>query len=87
MDPAKYDIYIHRLVAETIYGLRGTQKRALLDFIDEVKADPFCVADFKKNLGSSEIEVKVAGAYSLYFFADHAAKEVKIIDCLRSDPA
>ena len=42
--------------------------------------------EYPKKLGARDIEVKVAGSYSLYFFADHAAKEVKIVDCLRSDP-
>ena len=67
MDPIKYHVYIHREVAEKIYGLRGLPKRKLLDLVDELQKDPFCVGDFKKKLGARDLEVKV-------------------IDCLRSDP-
>lgn len=82
-----YQVYLHRCVAEGTQSLRGSQKRAVLDFLDQLQADPFIQGDFKKYLGTRDLEVKVIGRHAVYFYADHAVKEVKIVELLRSDLA
>lgn len=85
MSSYRYQIYLHRYAAEDVQTLRGSQKRAMLDFLNQLQENPFIRGDFKKCLGVRDLEVKVIGRHAVYFYADHAAKEVKVVELLRSD--
>lgn len=87
MSGLRYEIYLHNTVSEQVRSIRGIPKRTILDFLDCLQSDPFLLGDFTKHLSPRDLEVKVIGQYSLYYYADHAAKEIKVIELLRSDQA
>lgn len=85
MPEIRYQIYLHKKVADSLRSIRGNQKRAVEDFLDGLYKDPFIHGDFVKHLATRDLEVKVIGRYSIYYYADHAAKEIKVVELLRSD--
>jgi len=41
--------------------------------------------DLQKEKEGRILEVKVFGKYSIYYWSDHAVKEVKVVEILKSD--
>ncbi len=81
----KYHVFVHLLVSKNIQDVRGKGKREILDFLDHFQNDPFQTGDFTIQIADREVEVKVFGKYSIYYWADHAVKEIKVIEILQSD--
>lgn len=84
MPTSGYHVYLHSSVASELQLLRKARKREILN-IDQLEADPFIIGDFKKPLRIRELEVKVIGRYAVYYYADHATKEVKVVELLQFD--
>lgn len=85
MPDFRYQIYLHEKVADDLRPVLGKQREAVEDFLDLLHGDPFIQGDFVKHLSTRDLEVKVLRRYSIYFYADHAVKEIIIIELLRSD--
>jgi len=69
---------------DTLKRSRGTHRRKLLAFIESLATNPFQVGEYQRTRGSREVEVKVLGKYAVYYWADHAVQEIKVIDIIRS---
>jgi hypothetical protein len=78
---APYRVFI---AAEVVSGLRSqhaTSRQVLTRFFDELAANPFYPGDFIEydQFGRS-IQVAIIGRFAICYWADHAVKEVKVVD-------
>ncbi len=65
----------------------GARERCrILSFLDALAVNPFAEGDFQQKDGVARIvQVKIIGSYALTFWADHAAREVKVTEIVRAD--
>lgn len=80
-----YDLYVSIETVDGLRQIRGKRKKEIVNFLSSLKSNPFLQGDFKKNTAIQTLEVKVFGKYSVYYWSDHAVKEVKVVELLISD--
>ena len=80
-----YRVFVSLEIAEAVRLIRGVRRHQIFEFLTSLQSDPFQVGDFQKQQSVRTVEVKVFGQYSIYYWPDHAVKEVKVVDLVRSD--
>jgi hypothetical protein len=77
---APYKVFLANEIVAQLRVCKRDERQLITRLFDELADDPFRVGDFieRDNLGR-EIQVMIVGRYALYFWSDHAVKEVKII--------
>ena len=80
-----YHPFVGLEILDKIRSIRGPRRKEISEFLRSLKLDPFQKGDFQKVVRGREAEVKVFGKYSVYYWADHPVREVKIIELLKSD--
>ena len=75
-----YAVFVHEDVLTLLMRARG-RCALILNFIEQIAADPYLAGDFKDSddIGRP-LEVKLVGSYAITYWADHAVKEIKIIN-------
>jgi len=65
----------------------GRRERAqILRFLDDLAADPFQEGDFQDRDDDGRIvQIKIIARFALTFWADHAAKEVRVTQVTEAD--
>jgi mRNA-degrading endonuclease RelE of RelBE toxin-antitoxin system len=76
-----YTVYVEASVAEFLPRLKYAERERLLRFLQKLRADPFLAGDYIEHddIGRP-LQVFVIGRHAVVFWADHAVKEVKILD-------
>lgn len=83
-----YEIFLRSEAIDSLRGIRQTSRRQVAAFIDSLALDPFSEGDFTvKDASDRGIHIKVIGQYAVTFWADHPAKEIRIIDIRSADRA
>lgn len=78
MEP--YAVFVHEDVLDFIILARGRGDQ-VLSFIRRVAADPYLIGDFKDSDDTGRpLEVKLIGQYAITYWADHAVREIKVIN-------
>lgn len=86
MEP--YEIFLRSEAIEALSRIRGTPRNAIVAFIDSLALDPSLTGDYtNQDVTGRVICIKVLGSYAVTFWADHAAKEIKITDIRSADRA
>lgn len=86
IDP--YDVFLRTEAIETLRTIPGVARRRISNFIDSLATAPSMSGDYSHiDPSGRTIEIKVMGAYAITFWADHAAREIKIIDIRSADHA
>jgi len=80
-----YRLFISIDIVDAIKSVRGPRRAAIQDFLIKLRSDPFMKGDLQKEKEGRILEVKVFGKYSIYYWSDHAVKEVKVVEILKSD--
>jgi hypothetical protein len=82
-----YAVYLHeRVLARAPRS--GAAREKLMKFIHHVAADPHRKGDYRtRDEVGHELEVAIVGSYAVTYWADHAVKEVKIINLMPADEA
>ena len=80
-----YCLFINIEILDSIKSIRGSRRVEINEFLLRLRSDPSMKGDFQKDKEGRTLEVKVFGKYSIYFWADHAVKEVKVVELLKSD--
>lgn len=81
-----YDLYVKHEVYETIRSLPHTHRARILAFIEALPVNPFGQGDFTEtDRDDRPHQVSVVGKYAVYFWADHAAKEIRVADLVDAD--
>jgi len=80
-----YTIYLKRSVHQALRELRGNRKRAIEKYIDYLSDNPFDVGDFSETDSNGRtVHCKVIRDFALSFYPDHAVKELKVIELVRT---
>jgi hypothetical protein len=73
---------------DSFKAVRGIQRQQISLFIDSLAVDPNRPGDFSERDDSGrQIEIKVLGQFAINYWADHAVREVKILDICKADQA
>ena len=81
-----YEVFLRVEVMEVLRGIRPKQRANIGSFIDSLALHPFQRGDYsEEDKSQRQIEIKVIGQYAMTYWADHAVKEVKIVDIRRAD--
>jgi hypothetical protein len=80
-----YAVYLHeRILVHT--PKRGRQRELIMQFVRELGSAPFRNGDFQDlDDAGHELEIKIIGNYAITYWADHAAREVKVINVQSAD--
>jgi hypothetical protein len=81
-----YDLYVRHEVYHALRSLSRSHREVMLSFIESLPANPFRAGDFTEtDQAGRPCQVILLGKYALYFWADHAAKEIRVIDLIDAD--
>src|SRR5207247_5751204 len=81
-----YEIYLRSETLDFLHQRRREDRDQILNLLDALENDPFRKGDFaEKDQTSREIEVLIFRRYAILYWADHAVKEVKVVDLRFAD--
>ncbi|MEM9079719.1 MAG: hypothetical protein AAGC74_03400 [Verrucomicrobiota bacterium] len=81
-----YELYLRQEALENLRGLRGRSREVVRRFVESLKENPETLGDFRqKDETMRDIEVKIVGGQAVFYWADHAVKEVKVVDIQNAD--
>jgi hypothetical protein len=76
-----YELYIRREVFQVLEDVSESAREKTLRFMEILSVDPFREGDFASHDDTGrKVQVKLVGEYALYYWADHAAREVRLLD-------
>ena len=76
-----YRVFIAREVVESLRKLPLRQRQELTKFVESLEESPFQRGDYtERDDVGRPIEVRIMGRHAVCYWADHALKEVKVID-------
>jgi hypothetical protein len=77
---ALYRVFLAKEIVAQLRDCKRPEREVMTRFFDEIADDPFRQGDFVEldDVGR-DINVKLIGRHALYFWSDHAVKEVKVI--------
>ena len=76
------------LIDEVSFSINktGKYKSKIISFLKELKNNPFLESHLQeKDTHGNIFDVVIIGKYAIYYFVDHAAKEIKILDLVSPD--
>lgn len=81
-----YDLFIRHEVYQFLQGVSTRDQERFCDFVESLASDPFRHGDATTlDEHGRAIQVKVLGRLVLFYWADHAAKEVRVVDLSTTD--
>lgn len=84
-DPASYSSHLSRPAASFVISLPRRQQRLVLDLADQIARQPFQVGDYRtKDATGREVENALLDAYVFTYWVDHADREVRITEIVRT---
>ena len=81
----KYRLFLNLDVHEQIKNIKGPAKNNIIQILYSVRDNPFFEGQFQKFVEGRKIAIAVIGRSAVYFWSDHASREVKVIELLLSD--
>jgi len=77
---ALYRVFLAKEIVAQLRDCKRREREAMARFFDEIADDPYRAGDFVEmdDIGR-DIQVTLIGRHALYFWPDHAVKEVKVI--------
>ncbi len=77
---APYRVFLAKEIVAQLRDCKRNEREVITRFFDDIADDPYRVGDFVEldDVGRN-IQVTVIGRHALYFWSDHAVKEVKVI--------
>ncbi len=76
-----YSVFVESHIAELFPQLKLKERNQILHLLKKLRAHPFLEGDYveRDDIGRL-MQVVIVGQRAVVFWADHAAKEVKVID-------
>ena len=81
-----YEVFIRHEVYRSLQDSSARDQERVLDFVESLADDPFREGDattFDEH--DRIVQVKMLGKLVLFYWADHAAKEVRVVDLTNAD--
>lgn len=83
-----YEVFLRTEAISTLRALPLRQRKLVGSFIDQLADDPFAEGDFQNKDAIGRILcIKVVGSAAITYWADHAVKEIKVLDIREADRA
>jgi hypothetical protein len=76
-----YSVYVESHIAELFPQMKPKERNQILRLLKKLRTNPFLEGDYveRDNIGRL-MQVVIVGQSAVVFWADHAVKEVKVID-------
>ena len=82
----RYELSLRLEAFEVLSRVAGTRKKAILAYLNALRDNPFLASDYTdKEPDGSYLENRIIGRYAIYYYVDHAAKEVWIMKIVEAD--
>ena len=82
----EYEVYLRTEVFEFLRHRRIDERNRLLGLLHELGGDPYRRGDFaERDLSGRDVQVLIFQRYAISYWADHAVKELKVIDIRYAD--
>ena len=82
----EYEVYLRREVFEFLRQCRAAERELLFRLLRTLGQDPYRRGDFtERDQSGRDIEVVVFRQYAILYWADHAVKELKVIEVRYAD--
>ena len=81
-----YELFVRREVCELLADLPGRESAAILHFLETLVENPFAKGEetgFDHH--GRACEIKLLSRLALYFWADHSAKEIRVVELVDAD--
>lgn len=84
--PLPYAVFVQHELYEVIRTMRQPWRNKVVQFIESLAGNPFDAGDYsERDPADRFIQVKVVGPWAIFFWADHAVSEVKVVQIVLSD--
>lgn len=81
-----YDVFVRHEVYQALQDIDTRDRERASDFIESLADDPFREGDeTTRDTNGRVVQVKMLGRFALFYWADHAAKEVRVVDLANAD--
>ena len=81
-----YDVFIRHEVYRALQGASAHDQERVLNFIESLAGNPFREGDATiPDEHGRAVQVKLLGRLVLFYWADHADKEVRVVDLTHAD--
>lgn len=81
-----YEVYVRYEIYHTLRSLPASERESVLRFIELLEQDPFRKGNSSaRDSSGRELEVRILGKLAVYYWSDHAEKEVRIVDLVDAD--
>jgi hypothetical protein len=81
-----YEVYLRTEAFEFLRHRHIDARNRLLRLFHELGRDPYRRGDFsERDLSGRDIQVLILQRYAILYWADHAVKELKVIDVRYAD--
>lgn len=82
-----YDVFIHESLVSCA-PRTGAHRQRIMAFVRHLARNPFLHGDYQDtDAAGHTIEVSVVGKFAVSFHADHAAREVRVVNIQPADAA
>jgi hypothetical protein len=76
-----YEIFVRHEVYQILQRVSADDRDRFCDFVESLADDPFRAGDATTRDDTGRVvQVKMLGRFALFYWADHAAKEVRVVD-------
>lgn len=81
-----YDVFIRREVYQALQGVDARDHGRVSDFVESLSSNPFRQGDETTlDEHGRVVQVKMLGRLVLFYWVDHSAKEVRVVDLANAD--
>ena len=81
-----YSVYVRHEVHVGLSAIRSKPRGEIIRFLESLSSDPFQKGDYQDRTPEGrEVQVKVIRSHALLYWADHAVREVKVVDLIQAD--
>jgi hypothetical protein len=81
-----YALYVRHEAYDVIRAGSRAARDRIVAFIESLPSHPFQSGDYSETDATGrDCQVKIIGKYAVYFWTDHAVKEVKVVDIVDAD--
>ncbi len=76
-----YAVFVSREAMQLLVQTSGIRRRSLLNFLERLADNPFQAGEFQvQDIHDRSCEVKHVGRWLVTYHADHAVREVQVLD-------
>jgi hypothetical protein len=81
-----YEVYLRTEAFEFLRHRHSDERNRLLKLFHQLGRDPYRQGDFsERDLSGREVQILIFQRYAIAYCADHAVKELKVIDVRYAD--